>query len=891
MSFEQDFLEVLGFIKQHGSPQDTVFAAARFSSQLETVSTYSSISKTPDIPFQWAVLHQDELDQIHPHFLLSIPKTMLPVFANSTYVVFCSKPHAAALPETHPHLQSLRESIEWIEARQGISAKLPKLLLRSAIASLKRQKNSLSPKIKSFQALSKTLIGEIREEYLGQLFPLKPTILNLMVNDVCNSRCQMCLIWKNKKDREFSSSDLSQILNEELFSNLQYVGVSGGEPTLRSDLPELFEVICAKQPKILGTGIITNGIIEETVKSRVLKSAEICKANHVPFNVMISLDGIGEVHDTVRGRINNFKSTLSLLQFFKQETDIPVSFGCTITRSNAPYVDELLDYVKDAGFYGRFRIAEFIDRLYNSDQSEFIRSFDEKTAYHLALFFFRLEHDYEQDPIFKKTYRNIRGMLAEKKPRQIGCQYQTRGAVLTARGDLLYCSPKSPILGNALEQPASSIYFSNVSKRRDVIKNHCDNCIHDYHQPITVRERLADQREARRREKYECASLLQAVKHVAKPQPTAIEVSALKSKSVLIVGWYGTETVGDKAILWSVIQQLKARSQPPQEIYLASLYPFISRWTVQEMQLGNISIVETYSKEFESACNHVDEVVVGGGPLMDIEPLNHILYAFSRVATRRAIARVEGCGVGPLKSPLYTQVVSEIFRLSEHISLRDTPSVRRCQTEFGRNDAVEISDPAVNYVLNAKSQLSRIEPSSEVAQKPRISCFLREWTPEYLADLSLADYETTKPVFEHQLARLVSQAASLCGASEVGLFPMHTFQVGWDDRCFNRRFSRLMMDSATEASELSPFSLEVERMPVSPAEILQHMQQSTFNICMRFHSVLFAETLGVPYVAIDYTSGGKIAAFLGSRSKLDRLISLQEIASGHWETRLRSLFR
>lgn len=890
MSPKQDFLDALGFVKQYGSSGDLVLASDEFSGRLESLLTYSASRKSQDIEFQWAILSEGELSQISPRILLSIPKKMIPVHANQTYTVFTNHPYAVAICPENPYLKSLLRSIEWIEARQGLSiiTKFPKLLLKSKLHSFQHQGILLKSKVKEFQITSKLLLEEIREEYFGQILPIKPTILNLMVNDVCNSRCQMCLIWKNKKDKEFSPDELTEILNESLFSNLQYVGVSGGEPTLRKDLPELFEVICNKKPKILGTGIITNGILEETVKQQVLKSAEICRSKGVPFNVMISLDGIGEVHDAVRGRENNFQSALSLIRFFKEETDIPVSFGCTITSSNAPYVDEFLDYVKEQGLYGRFRIAEFIDRLYNKPQSEFIRAFDDRTAYHLALFFFRLEHDYETSPMFQKTYRNIRAMLGEQKPRQIGCQYQTRAAVLTARGDLLYCSPKSPILGNALEKPASSLYFSNIDKRVEVIKNHCANCIHDYHHPITVRETPAAQREVHRRKKYECSSLLETVRDIAKDVQLVRDVSALTSKSVLIVGWYGTETAGDKAILWSVIQRLRNRIQPPTKIYLSSLYPFVSHWTVREMELGNISIVETYSKEFESICHSVDEVVVGGGPLMDIEPLNHILYAFSKAAERKAIARVEGCGIGPLKSPLYTQVVSEIFRFSDHISLRDLPSVERCHKEFHRKDAIEIADPAVDYVLCQASQL-RVQNGKSLSQ-PQISCFLREWTPEYLADVAPADYETTKYAFELQLARLVSTVASRQGIPNIRLFPMHTFHIGWDDRCFNRRFSRLIANKASEYDLAMPeLSIEVERMPVSPAEILQAMKHSTLNLCMRFHSVLFAETLGVPYVAIDYTSGGKIAAFLKARSKLDQLISLQEIASGAWAVRLQAI--
>ncbi len=887
---DQDFVEVIEFLNQHWIPNDSALASSRFLGFLPLVSTYSSSYIDAGERFEWVVLHQNELNQVNPQFLANVVKSMIPAFVNSSYVIFCGKPYAVAISTEHPYLKSFLSSYRWLEACQGAAffTKLPKLIVQSLGEVFEKRKTELEDKLKAYYATTRALIIEIREERLGQIWPVKPTLLNLMVNDVCNSRCQMCLIWKNKKDKEFSPDELTGILSNTLFSELQYVGVSGGEPTLRADLPEIFEAICKKEPKILGTGIITNGIIEEVVKRRVLKSAEVCKSYDVPFNIMISLDGIGEIHDLVRGRENNFKSSLSLIHYFIQETDIPVSFGCTITISNAPYVDEFLDYVKEKGLYGRFRIAEFIDRLYNDPQSEFIRAFDDRVAYHLALFFFRLEHDYEQNPIFQKTYRNIRMMLGEGKPRQIGCQYQTRGAVLTSRGDLLYCSPKSPILGNAIEKSANSIYFSNIAKRVEVIKNHCEDCIHDYHEPITMGEKIASERETRRRKKYDCSSLVEAATKIPKALKPIKDISELRSKSVLIVGWYGTETTGDKAILWSVVERLKSRVQPPDKIYLSSLYPFVSRWTVREMELDGVSIVETYSKEFEAICNRVDEVVVGGGPLMDIEPLNHILYAFSRAAERKAIARVEGCGVGPLKSQPYIQMVAEIFRLSDHISLRDAPSVQRCNAEFNRKDAVEISDPAVDYVLNVQSQLqSAGSPVSDDVNQPRIACFLREWTPEYLADVDPADYETMKQAFELQLSQLLLQVGGHFGGADFSLLPMHTFHVGWDDRRFNRKLSRLMSDHASKYSlEASLHSIYVERLPISPAEIIQNMKLSTLNVCMRFHSVLFAETLGVPYIAIDYTSGGKISAFLKNRSKLNRLISLKEVASGEWKNRL-----
>ena len=73
---------------------------------------------------------------------------------------------------------------------------------------------------------------------------------------------------------------------------------------------------------------------------------------------------------------------------------------------------------------------------------------------------------------------------------------------------------------------------------------------------------------------------------------------------------------------------------------------------------------------------------------------------------------------------------------------------------------------------------------------------------------------------------------------------------------------------------------------MSPAEILAAMQRAQFCICMRFHSVLFAHELGIPYLAVDYTSGGKIHAFLSARDSLSRLIDLEELINSDPATKV-----
>lgn len=729
---------------------------------------------------------------------------------------------------------------------------------------------------------------EFRSSIIERIRPSKPRTLNLLVNDTCNSKCQMCLIWKNKLDREFSTTELREILSDDLFSNLMYVGVSGGEPTLRKDLPEIFQVICEKRPSLKGIGIITNGIIKDSVRENILECSSICNSYNIPFNVMLSIDGIGKIHDTVRGRPGNFDSSIALLKFFKDKTEIPVSFGCTITKSNVFHVDELLDFAIHEKIYGRFRIAEFIERLYNEQQKDYIRAFDELESYHLGLFFHRLETEFETNSTYQKTYRNIRKMIAENSPRLIGCPYQSDAVVVTSRGDLLYCSPKSPILGNLLSETASSLYYSKIKIRNDIKKNECQSCIHDYHEPLTLKEYLAQGITRRIKQfKYGLDHLLTQSQKIKAPIIQECKsIESYSSKNVLIIGWYGTETVGDKAILWSIIQDLRKRQKPPEKITLSSLFPFVSNWTLKEIQVQNVSIVETYSKEFTKAVNESDEIIVGGGPLMDLEVLDHILFAFINGSKRHIFKRVHGCGIGPLKDPRYTQAVSEIIRLADVITLRDSISVQRCVRDFVRRNVEMEGDPAIKFVDFYKNNRDCFEKKYfPFSAKSYVACFLREWGKDYSYGLDHDEYIGLKGRFEQNLVKIIGYLSNK-DSLNINFLPMHSFHIGGDDRIFNRKISRALESGIqTTRSDFSSV-ISCSIAPASPAEILDNMMNAKINLCMRFHSILFAEFLEVPYIAIDYTRGGKIEAFLRDRNKLDRMLTIDEISSGQWKNKI-----
>ncbi len=704
---------------------------------------------------------------------------------------------------------------------------------------------------------------EVRHRRLGQRFPILPATINLLVNDICNSRCQMCLIWQRKRDKEISPSELARILDDPLFRKVRYIGVSGGEPTLRRDLPQIFTVLTQKKPGLKGTGLITNAIQAETVLERVLASAQICQKASIPFNVMVSLDGVGEVHDRIRGRTGNFQSAMRVIRYLRDKTEIPVTFGCTITKDNLWDVDELLDFVMDEGLRGRFRVAEFIRRLYNEPQGEYIRNFTPDESYHLALFFTRLLKEYETSPAVRRTYESIRGMLLGGK-RAIACPYQTNAVTLDSRGQLLYCAPHSPVLGNALDTPARQLYLEHIPVRRSILVNHCADCIHDYHARYPALTQLRDNLQTlwwkRRLDVTRCPKRV---------RPTRGETRLPAAKSALIVGWYGTETAGDKAILGELLHRLTRTGTD--DIILASLHPFISEHTIRELGYPEVKIIPVYSAALLPAAARAELTIMGGGPLMDLRALGVVLHAFRSAKAAGKHTWIAGAGIGPLRQPRYIRAVTSLLMLSDTIELRDTASAAWAAEHTGRADIRVVDDYATGFVQRFRDQ--HPAPSKKDAT---LNCYFRQWPEDYRGNVAPETFEETRRHFEDALGVLVR---SLCEQHHLQprLLPMHHFVIGGDDRTFNREFASRYLTGCDPI---------VEMRPLSPQEILRSMQTATLNLTMRFHSTLFAYHLDVPFYAIDYTQGGKVRQFLEDRSSSNRLHSIDDILQHRWKVKL-----
>jgi len=158
----------------------------------------------------------------------------------------------------------------------------------------------------------------------------------ISVTLLCNSRCIHCDIWKNR-----GLDFLPVSIYKKLPPSLEMVDITGGEPFLRNDIPEIVRIIRKRCPKarIL---ITTNGFLPEKIK----KYAPTIVTYDPAIAFRLSLDGWGEPHEKVRRISQAFEKVMQSVAILKEAgvTDIGLTF--TLMAINQHELKSVFTYCK-----------------------------------------------------------------------------------------------------------------------------------------------------------------------------------------------------------------------------------------------------------------------------------------------------------------------------------------------------------------------------------------------------------------------------------------------------------------------------------------------------------------------------------------------------------------
>ena len=165
---------------------------------------------------------------------------------------------------------------------------------------------------------------------------IHPWKVNLSLTENCNSKCITCDYWKTHH-KQYITTDRAKYLIEELHSlGIKNIRLTGGEPLLRKDL---FEVLGICNPDWFDKIILdTNGLLLSRFQDKINTS--------VITDVNVSLDGIGETNDRIRGVKGYYNKVIKSLQPIHKKKHIVSNF----TKFLIPDLEKLITYAEEQGY-------------------------------------------------------------------------------------------------------------------------------------------------------------------------------------------------------------------------------------------------------------------------------------------------------------------------------------------------------------------------------------------------------------------------------------------------------------------------------------------------------------------------------------------------------------
>lgn len=182
-----------------------------------------------------------------------------------------------------------------------------------------------------------------------------PLNITLSPSPKCNSRCLTCNIWM-KRENELTLAEWDKVLAS-LGTAPYWFTISGGEPLMFPGIVELTQLVYRHcRPGIIN--IPTNGILKSGPE-RVRRILESCPDSQLIIN--LSLDGVGEKHDFIRGVMGNFEKFEERLgQYGALREEFPnftVGIHSVISVFNVQDIGELIAYAE------RSRADQFITEI------------------------------------------------------------------------------------------------------------------------------------------------------------------------------------------------------------------------------------------------------------------------------------------------------------------------------------------------------------------------------------------------------------------------------------------------------------------------------------------------------------------------------------------------
>ncbi|HAZ09618.1 MAG TPA: radical SAM protein [Candidatus Omnitrophica bacterium] len=284
---------------------------------------------------------------------------------------------------------------------------------------------------------------------------------SIIVTYRCNARCNICNTWQNPSR---PGDEIRPQLLEKLPS-MFFTNITGGEPFVREDLPEIVEVLRKKSKRLV---ISTNGYFTDRIIS-------ICK-RFPEIGIRISMDGLAKNNDQIRGIQEGFDKGISTLLELRELGIKDIGIGITVQDLNCGDIVPLYLLAKGLGL--EFATAAVHNSYYFHKWDNKIE--DKKKVNAELMKLIRLFFKSKKVKDWFRAYFNY-GLInyIQGNKRFLPCDMGQQGFFLDPWGDVLSCNgmDEKRALGNLREQSWNEIWNGKQAQEvRKSVKDCKKNC-------------------------------------------------------------------------------------------------------------------------------------------------------------------------------------------------------------------------------------------------------------------------------------------------------------------------------------------------------------------------------------------------------------------------------
>jgi MoaA/NifB/PqqE/SkfB family radical SAM enzyme len=316
-----------------------------------------------------------------------------------------------------------------------------------------------------------------------------PIYLIFWITARCNSKCQTCFNWRGQNcldniEKELAVDEIQRISAK--LNDVAWLLLGGGEPFLETQKLVETSKIFYRQNNTRNITISTNA----TLTAEIIETTKTIMDECPGLNLVItlSLDGIGQNHDKIRGYKGNFdrfvKTCKALERLRSSYPQLSVNLNTVVSNQNIDYLDEIIAFVSTnlkPNFHG-FELLRGDPRnplLTPPPLKEYAEKLKLIKSYWQGLPFYSMGHS----RILKATKiiaREIEIKALERKKQIIPCLAGSIAGVVTAAGDVHLCELLSSI-GNVRDYnyDFKKLWLSTEANQlRQFIRNKKCYCAH-----------------------------------------------------------------------------------------------------------------------------------------------------------------------------------------------------------------------------------------------------------------------------------------------------------------------------------------------------------------------------------------------------------------------------